>query len=521
MRHALVLATIGLVSFAAGLPSIGALDTIGGTTYDCSVICAGMQRMVYYDPGYGVHVTWSWSEYTSGTTFPDRNVRYNFRDQVTGAWKWLDADYMHSGVNVFQQRSGYGAIDLDPSRHVITISRQYTGGGAYLHPSFARDSAPGQGAFGSADDTQYVTQWPWHAVTASGKLHMFRITDAYALSYRSIANWPTWDAEQGGIVPSPGFPSHLITASKRSEKVAALWEISSDMPEDAYLRTSDDGGLTWTDPTRLAPPLAYGGETLASFHISSFGATFDRDDNLNIVAAVIPVVHDTGHIMPAEIWHYNGANIPAWNRIQRAGCDPANLLYSCGYNSAYACRPKIGQDPATGRLCVAWSQFDSANGEPTTQRLRADVWCSTSPDNGYTWSTPVNLTGPDSCSRLYCDIAPIVNDTMHIVYISDLQAGMYVQGEGQATLNPVIYARVPVSAVAGVEESPKLQASSHKLAATVLSGASGARRLASSVIFDAMGRRVASPRPGVYFVREEPEASSHKAQAVWKVVVTQ
>jgi hypothetical protein len=86
MRSGLVLfAVLVLGSSAVGLPIIGSLDTIGGTTYDCSVICAGMQRMVYYDPGYGIHVTWSWSEQTTGSDFADRNVRYNFRDEATGA----------------------------------------------------------------------------------------------------------------------------------------------------------------------------------------------------------------------------------------------------------------------------------------------------------------------------------------------------------------------------------------------------------------------------------------------------
>ena len=43
--------------------------------------------------------------------------------------------------------------------------------------------------------------------------------------------------------------------------------------------------------------------------------------------------------------------------------------------------------------------------------------------------------------------------------------------------------------------------------------ASGIQRLASKVLFDAMGRRVANPRSGIYFVRE-----AH-AQAVRKVVI--
>ena len=51
---------------------------------------------------------------------------------------------------------------------------------------------------------------------------------------------------------------------------------------------------------------------------------------------------------------------------------------------------------------------------------------------------------------------------------------------------------------------------------TVVSGSS-VRSLASTVVFDAMGRRVLAPKPGVYFVREAQAEA--KAQAVRKVII--
>jgi hypothetical protein len=61
---------------------------------------------------------------------------------------------------------------------------------------------------------------------------------------------------------------------------------------------------------------------------------------------------------------------------------------------------------------------------------------------------------------------------------------------------------------AGVEESHKPQAIGRKPAATVMRSLSP-----GFVAFDAMGRKVLSPKPGVYFVREA------QAQAVRKVVI--
>jgi hypothetical protein len=498
--------------FAAVTLPIGAVDTIGGSVYDCSTICAGQQRMVYYDPGYGVHAAWVWSTEMTGTSFADRNVRYNFRDDNTGEWQWLDPDYMLSGVNAFPYRVGYGAIDLDPTTHNIVLSCHSTHGGLTIHPDIARQVVPGSDVFeyieGDPDLTGY--QWPWHAVSSTGTIHIFPITAAYMLAYSRCVSWPNVTPPVNCFPPDPSFPTHLITASKQSTRVCAMWEdANTDLAE--YYSISEDDGATWPPPIRLAPPPAYGGDTVTSFHIASMGAVFDREDELNIVAAVGPVVNDTGYIMPAEIWHYNQAT-EVWREIARAGCEPANLHYSVGYQSLFACRPKVGQDPETGRLCVIWSQFDSANVDTSTWFLRADVWCSTSP-NGEYWAPPVNLTGPDSSCRLYCDLAPIVNDTMHIVYFSDLQAGMYVQSQGVATRNPICYMKVPVSAVAVDEMEPEAGLPRAAVRPSIASGVVWLDRAEAASVWDEMGRKVAvfkpgqndlgNLRPGVYFVGAE------------------
>jgi YVTN family beta-propeller protein len=77
----------------------------------------------------------------------------------------------------------------------------------------------------------------------------------------------------------------------------------------------------------------------------------------------------------------------------------------------------------------------------------------------------------------------------------------------------------------GIEESLKPQASSSRPAATVVRGLPP-----GTVVFDAMGRSVANPGPGVYFVREQSAFSSQysgwsaasgerSAVSVWKVIL--
>ena len=74
-----------------------------------------------------------------------------------------------------------------------------------------------------------------------------------------------------------------------------------------------------------------------------------------------------------------------------------------------------------------------------------------------------------------------------------------------------------LGSVGVAEESPKPRVTRDRLGPTVLSEASGVRQLASCFAFDAMGRRVLHPKPGVYFVRDQHAQA--QAQAVRKVLL--
>jgi hypothetical protein len=77
-------------------------------------------------------------------------------------------------------------------------------------------------------------------------------------------------------------------------------------------------------------------------------------------------------------------------------------------------------------------------------------------------------------------------------------------------------ARAMGSDVIGVNESTEPQTTGWNPEPTILFGASGVKRLASCVVFDAMGKRVLSPKSGIYFLRE---AAGGQPSAVTKVVV--
>jgi hypothetical protein len=249
-----------------------------------------------------------------------------------------------------------------------------------------------------------------------------------------------------------------------SNKVSLVWEVSGNTPQDAYQMNSTDGGVTWDTPAQLALPVAYGGDTVTSCHITSLFPWYDRQDKFHIVANLMPMVNDTGYIIPSQIWHYCPDNSEQWSRIHVAPVDPANFIHALTGNATLACRPSIGQDD-DGNLFVAWEQFDTLNYDPSTSRARADIWASGSKDNGLTWAEALKLTDAGTHSMRFPSIIDLAvegapdKDTVYIVYEDDSVSGFYVAAgtipsEGPASPNLVVVQKVPADALVGVAEQP-------------------------------------------------------------------
>jgi hypothetical protein len=404
---------------------------------------------------------------------------------------------------VFPYRVGFGNLAVDPNTGCAVVSCHSTHGGLTIHPDLARDIAPGAGIFEYAegDPTASGYQWPPLAVGQSGTIHVLSITAAYLIQYFRVSSWPTFETGVGGFVPDPGFPSQYIAASPVSQKVVAAWENENITPNVGWYRVSTDDGVTWGDPQQFDPPAAFGGDTVTTFHISSMNPYYDRNDRLHFLTAVSPIVRDTGYIIPAEIWHWCGENTPAWSKIHRATCDPANLQAAVGYNALYADRPTVCETDQ-GALIVAWEQFDSANVEPTTSFLRADIFLASSVDNGTTWSPPYKLTDAQTTScRFPCMVdAMPPDDDMWLSYEIDQVAGFYIQSQGAATTNPIVVWHGQPDAI--VEQAPARPTALGLSGPGVVRGDVTLRCMlpraghVSLDLFDAAGRPVARPLVG-------------------------
>jgi hypothetical protein len=470
LRFFLVTTCLAALAVANPVPELIVVecDTIGGTTYDWQQSGPAIQT-VANDPAFGVHVAWMYSAAT-GPSYPDRNKGYNFYDNVAGAWNFIDpTNFMNSGMTSFPGVTGYGSVDEDPATGCAVISAHYS-----TYPSVVKDGEPGGGVFGECagppNCSAYV--WPVTGITSDGKIHNALI-DAASRSmvyYSRIDPWCTWSVPYYISSPpgvNPTYPSHNLAVSHVSNQVIISWTDPMEDNVELFLRQSTDGGMSWNDPYSLPAPPAFtpGSDTTAQYDVTGAYVAFDREDNWHLVTTVIPQVAGLTYIMPAEIWHYCPAQTPQWSRIRRAECDTLHLAGSVGYAAVYACRPSIafGQN---NRCFVVWEEFDSTNVEAATGLLRADIKSSLSQDNGHGWypdgGSPLTL--PDETSKRFPFVAwNTNNDTMHIVYEQDLQAGFPIKSEGTVTNNPIVYVKA-VWVGSGVEAGPQSGAVSLRVA---------------------------------------------------------
>jgi hypothetical protein len=508
--------------------TIGTVDTVGGTTYDWGANGPAL-RMLVQTPGRGIHALWMYSTATTGTDFPDRNMRYNYYDFSTHAWNWTDADFMQSGVNVYSTRTGYGTISTDTNGAAVVSAHHSTGAGQWdVAPIIARDAEVGAGIFDYAPGEPAIDQhvWPYIGVGTNG-VYQLAMIDASSqdnlLWTRTTDAGANWEAAMAipNPQPEPYFPTHNIATSRvsGSNKVCITWTSgppsgSGYQQDPGFYRESQDAGVTWDDPVDLGYPPAFSEDpdSLVSYHITSLFPMYDKHDRLHIVGNVAPYVRDTNWILPGEIWHWCAANPNTWDRIHIAS--PESLNAAVGYNTMIVARPSLGED-GSGNLFVAWEEFDGVNVEQTTSRVRADIWTSYSTDNGVTWADGMKITDGGEVSYRFPSILNPIGDTVMVEYLIDQVAGFFLYSEGPATSNPIVIQKW-ANPIPPAVEGPKVAPPARMDVAagpnpfrrsTQLSYSVPYRGNVSLDIFDAVGRNVATLAKG--------QSEAGRFDAVW------
>lgn len=411
----------------------GVTDTVGGTTFDNQGSGPAMQ-WVARDSRFGIHAAWMYSQ--QGSTWPDRNIRYNFFEFPSGGWNWSEpADFMARGMDVRSGRCGYGTLDVVPEDGAALIACHYAPQPMQFEPTALRDMAAGAGIFDECVGAPNLTGYflPVVAATPDRKVHLivikFQASDN--LYYARSVVWGSWEEPECWSVT--GAFGHNLVASRASSRLLATWMTGRNESLALSYRVSTDAGSTWGDISQLVPPSAFGPDT-QTVCFGGANGLFDAQDNWLIVTVLVPVVADSAYMNPAQLWFYNSGT-SEWHMVRRAGS--ANLAGGFGSNAAICNRPSLGRNPASGRLFIAWEEFDSLNVEPSTGLLRADIWVSQSTD-GASWADGFRLTEPDfSSKRFPCISRECSGDSLAVGFLADSIAGFNSDGVGLISRNPV------------------------------------------------------------------------------------
>jgi hypothetical protein len=478
---------------------IGITDTAGTTYYDYQHNgTAG--KMIAVDALGMVSVVWM------NGLYPDpaqtRQVFYN-------VWDPLSANFIFDTVGIridAAPRAGYVCQVTDANGFCYPAFHQ-TGGGGEPHAAAAGDYAAYSDAFTSwepdwcydgTQDLQLI--WPKIAMDINGVLHMVSTEsplsgvagDPQRIYYsRGIPEFDEYgffldilwdDMDCGGfqVFDTVMVIAPVVAASRHTDRIAIVWSHSKDdllnnpsqYNNDIYLMVSEDGGLNWgdkinvtqwTDPDPVClyethDTLACNRDTMRAYTDCSI--LFDENDNIHVAFTVgafwwyYPGETDTGWINAAisKIYHWSEAT-HCYSEV----ADGWRPSYDPGAWQRTAQRPSLALDPSNGYLYCSYMFYDtltySEGGYPLS-----DAFVTVSTDGGTNWAVGTNVTNttPDvipvptgeSENERDITLAPLVSDGfLHMEYIFDKDAGGIPQDEGIATVNPVIYQRIPVSEI--------------------------------------------------------------------------
>lgn len=196
---------------------------------------------------------------------------------------------------------------------------------------------------------------------------------------RSLDGGKTWEPDAASVIShetSPGIPfedkPYIVADTSDGPHAGNLyigWTQFTLNASELLFSRSTDGGKTWSKPITLSSVAGLPRDDNGA--LEGFHGVVATDGTLYTVWA------DRDGIMMA-VSHDGGATFSKDRRILKTG--PAYFAIT-GVSRSDGF-PQIGINPASGRLYVAWSDFN--NGD-------VDVFVASSGDHGRTWGAPVRV----------------------------------------------------------------------------------------------------------------------------------
>jgi hypothetical protein len=483
---------------------LGPTYLLGTTWYDYQHN-GTIDKMIHLNDNGAVHCCWMNGLQAQAL---DRHIYYNYFDPVQGTPGWPDVGYQVDQGN----RAGYTTIAAFSSGEAVVAYHATDVAGSDFNSEIAYDFLAGFGAFQLADIDNLLdwneTIWPHVAVCNQDFIHVASCENR-TTSWQRIAYSRS---EDGGMtytsfanVDTVMCIAQTVAGSPVSNKVGIAYPRSqfdplnlgpydgllvSQLNNGIALIESDDG-VTWDfndeqDITQLIEPdasyypdSAYAnGDTLRAY--CDVSLLYDNDDYAHVAFTTRYLGFDarlashpdsfaiSGMSLDASIiWHWSEEHdtltvvAEGWYDVGATNVG-ANEYRGAGAWRSTVDRPSLGFDPNSDLLYCLYlknPEGDTSGGPvPSHGFGNGEVYCSVSDDGGLNWTQGVNLTNtpspnafPGECmDEDYPSLARTVNDTLHIFYVEDKDAGgvvMTAPQEGSWTENPVKYLKVPADLV--------------------------------------------------------------------------
>lgn len=470
---------------------------IAATAYDWQSNASDGYRVARMSGADEVHFTWNAMYYVPGSfTDPDRFVGYSAYDIPSGLLLF--------GFNgVFQEDYSYGwpghpsgDVFEDNSFHIMMHGREdFALPYQPIHYGFpvaGSDSAVFEPLGGHEASGCDEALWTRIATSRDGDRTIHTLARSQVDCPSSFVwywrhNGTTWTGPV--VVDSGADLSHVVADDPTGDNLAVALHVSNyasmnGLNNVAYLESTTDGAgwIAGTEPivknvitnyTSISGPQAWR-------HIST---CYDLDGTLHIAFDEQLVANVSGQ---AAIRHWNSQRqtprqvaIGDWDVEAKTGLYNLNLSkLTMGIgDGGTLCQG--GAESNANYVYILYTQF----GGPTPEEqadfsirgyynghfccggyYNGELHLTASNNHGYTWAPSINLTNtktpncnpgqademtqlpprPDSVCRSedWATIGMIIDD-IDILFISDLDAGAKVAGEGTWQLNPVHYHRIP------------------------------------------------------------------------------
>ncbi len=464
------------------------ITIVGSTTYDLQTNYSSCHRIYELNGQIGLSFTTS-NTFTS--LFPDRGTAYNYNDGTnwlgglpssqmdTLAWSNIDL-----GANNTEYMVGHNRYTT--TDYLVLLQRTPAGTGAWTksvlppHPQGIVCQWPKMRVGGASGNSIHVISmtYPDIGVTWNGMKGVMTYS-------RSQDGGATWDQVH---VLLPGIDSvHYKSMKPDSYSIDARDNVvaitQGSYYNDWILWKSTDNGDTWVRTVIQAFPTAAYDELTMDTDFDSDGIADTADhvdgsqavliDNSDMVHCFIGRMLVTEELGSTSLTYFGKTNgLLYWNESVGAngpaviagaedldGSGAVEILNDVApYGVSMASMPTVAMDGGTN-IFLAYSAVmewtSNGNPDPAEEQPFRNMYCMYSPDNGYSWSTPINLEPSFFDEMVYPSMARNVDSLLHIVWQMDGEPGGNLTDGDPISSNDIMYYSVdPDSLFAGVNVIP-------------------------------------------------------------------